>query len=61
MSGNEYEVVIRLPKSDRFHSKDDLHLAEIVRGRVETLLRTNPPQWRGPAEVEIRRVDPEGP
>lgn len=61
MSDNEFEVVIRLPKSDRFHSKDDRHLAEIVKGRVERLLQTDPTQWRSTTEVEVRQVEPEGP
>jgi len=61
VSDNEFEVVVRLPKSDRFHSRDDRHLAEIVRGRVERLLQADPVQWRSAAEVEVRRVEPEGP
>jgi hypothetical protein len=57
MSGNEFEIVIRLPKSDGFHSRSDRHLAEIVQRRVADFLTENPPQWRGPAEVEIRKPE----
>lgn len=42
MSGNAYRVVVELPKSDRFHSRDDAHLAQIVTDAVQYALRDRP-------------------
>jgi hypothetical protein len=38
MSGNRYQIVIDLPKSDGFHTQGDLHLAEIVKRRIQDFL-----------------------
>jgi hypothetical protein len=38
---NQYELIIKLPKSDRFHTRDDRHLAEILQARVQEFLDTD--------------------
>lgn len=35
---NKYRLVIELPKSDGFHTRDDRHLAEIVRHEVAEVI-----------------------
>lgn len=56
---NEFEVVIRLPKSDLFHTKDDMHLALIVQDRVTKFLADELPTARpGGATVIVRETRP---
>lgn len=35
---NTYQLIISLPKSDGFHTHDDLHLANTVKKRVQQFL-----------------------
>jgi hypothetical protein len=35
---NAHVIVVTLPKSDRFHTRDDLHLAKIAQDRIEDAL-----------------------
>jgi hypothetical protein len=54
---NEFEVVIRLPKSDGFHTKGDLHLAQIVQDGITRFLADELPALRpGGATVIVREV-----
>lgn len=49
MTGNnEYKIVIDLPTSDGFHTKNDRHLAEIVGDQINRLLKSRSlPQGSG--------------
>lgn len=38
MTSNTYVLVVELPKSDGFHTRDDLHLAKIAQDQTETAL-----------------------
>jgi hypothetical protein len=42
MSENRFELVVDLPKSDGFHTQGDLHLAEIVKARMQKFLDGDP-------------------
>ncbi len=54
---NEFEVVIQLPKSDGFHTKGDLHLAQIVQDRITRFLADELPTARpGGATVIVREA-----
>lgn len=46
MSGNRYKIEIELPPSDGFHTQGDLHLAEIVKRRVQEFV-DQPTQIQG--------------
>ncbi len=55
---SEFEVVIRLPKSDGFHTRDDKHLANIARDRIEEALMGSGimPTGFGSFSVGVREV-----
>lgn len=54
---NEFEVVIRLPRSDGFHTRGDLHLAQIVQDKITKFLADELPTARpGGATVIVREV-----
>lgn len=38
MTSNAHVIVVELPKSDGFHTRDDLHLAKIAQDQIETAL-----------------------
>lgn len=49
MPSNEYRLIVELPKSDRFHTTDDRHLASIVEAVVRRALRDH-----GYTDVTVR-------
>lgn len=54
---NEFEIVIRLPRADGFHHKNDQHLAETVQRRVHDLLTAIPVRGSGSTVVDVRKAD----
>lgn len=61
MSDNEYEVVVRLPRADRFHFTDDRHLAGYVADRVRDLIgKPGEVQWNSAVNVEVRKAASNG-
>jgi hypothetical protein len=56
VSGNQFEIVVTLPKANGVAYKDDRHLADTIRRRIEEALRDRV-QWNSSAEVEVRRVE----
>jgi hypothetical protein len=56
---NQYELVVKLPKSDGFHTHDDLHLATTVKRLLEETL-SSPASVSG-CTIEYRRITKETP
>lgn len=55
MSGNSKVLVVVLPRSDGFHTRNDAHLAEIAKRAVEKALEEGP--LRGDFQVLITATD----
>lgn len=50
---NSFKIEISLPASDGFHTRDDAHMADILRDRIEDFLRTDPVTGGGRCKVQI--------
>lgn len=57
MSGNAFQVVIELPRSDGFHTVNDRHIARIVQDRVRDFLNGPGGLTSGACTV---RIEPAG-